>query len=474
MLELPPIPEEVVHLVTIDSPVSSEFDKRLQQTKTDFVELQKLCDFYRQKCDTSSFESGEKDAKHENHALAYANAKLVKLIRRHLGLSRDVYTKVYSTLTLTSFFMECAISLKFPVTVNFDGIKPLVVSWFKENKKFQELSMKVQALQAYIQAKGEEKVVKPTAEDCISVLEKPENVNVGMGFSYAGMFEKVFVEYLCASCAMERIDDIARAMSVHVPASEVKDPDPPCRFKITPIRDCPPFVVHKAPRPVPKGFEKWPNLVPLERFYYEMMETMKVRTLEQECILRCALIRIVFDRLYAIDRTLDTSNEEMQEGLAIVRQLRVSDMQVSLPLFDDCTIEIGNLCVENQLAREVSSFIESVSFVTNPYDLAETIYTVSRTIGSMRRTSDPNAEMCFDDFFAIFVVLFSASPPVNSCGIAKLFDVYSSICIPETLKHASTSFCAWVSYVKTFLTDDHPDDIRARINEIKQRNTQCL
>ena len=472
MLELPPIPEEVVQLVTVDSPVGPDLDKKLQQTKAIYAELQKFCEFYRQKSEEhrSCTELPDKELKYENRALKYANGKLVKLIKKHMLLSREIYTKIYGTLTVTAYFMERAISLRFPVTFDLDGIKPLVITMFKENRAFQTVSMRVKSLQAYIQAKSEEKQIKPTLDDCVAVLTKcAESVNASFGYSYETIFDRIFLEYLWECGAMERVDEVARELSVHVPPSEPRESEPQHKIKLALTEECPPFVLHKPPKPVlPKGFLKWPNLVPLERFYYEMMETLKVRTLAQECILRCALIRIVFDRLYLMDRMLDKSNEEMKEGLTMVRRLLVSDMNVSLSLFDDCNIEIGDLATANQLAREVSSFMESVNLVTNTLDLAEAIYIVSQTIGSMRRTSDPNAEMCFDDFFALFVVLFSASPPVNSCGIAELLDVYSTICIPESLKHSSTSFCAWVGYIKKFMSEDHPEKIRDRIAQVKQ------
>jgi hypothetical protein len=58
--------------------------------------------------------------------------------------------------------------------------------------------------------------------------------------------------------------------------------------------------------------------------------------------------------------------------------------------------------------------------------------------------------MCFDDFFAVFAVMFAAAPLVNACGIAELFDVFAFLDYPNSLKHAVTAFCAWVEFIEGF------------------------
>jgi hypothetical protein len=108
------------------------------------------------------------------------------------------------------------------------------------------------------------------------------------------------------------------------------------------------------------------------------------------------------------------------------------------------------------LGNHLQSFQPKIpQFSSSPFDIAESIATVSATISSIARIGKtPDAmEMSFDDFFAVFALVLAAAPPVNACGIAELLAVFDFLDYSQVLKHAVAMFTAWVDFVESFPTN---------------------
>jgi hypothetical protein len=187
--------------------------------------------------------------------------------------------------------------------------------------------------------------------------------------------------------------------------------------------------------------------------YNHIVEAFNADTPEKQGVVRCALLRLVADRLYLIDPLLNSPNDPIKEGLDIIRQLTVDEMHLPTRVFEASRSErVCDLSRTNQVIAEVAAFLEIVQFSCSPFDIAESISTVSSIISGITRfTGGGDAiEMCFDDFFAVFTVVFAAFPLVNACGIAELFAVFRFLDYPRVLNHAVTAFCAWVEFVEEF------------------------
>lgn len=129
--------------------------------------------------------------------------------------------------------------------------------------------------------------------------------------------------------------------------------------------------------------------------------------------------------------------------------MQVGEMGVpSDSVFEDMTEKICDLKTNNDLVIEINKFMDTLNFCNNPWDIAETICTLATTVEGMRKST--GGALCFDDFFSIFIVVFSAEPPATVWGIDRFFEIFAELEIPETLKHAKASFCAWVSYLESF------------------------
>jgi hypothetical protein len=260
-------------------------------------------------------------------------------------------------------------------------------------------------------------------------------------------FDVHLIDYF-TGLGMELVDLAARALSPRFPPIDVFTLKPSnVPFPIRPIVNRRPIPYRRKRSDVLKS----PDYAPLQQLYHHLVETFNADTPEKQGVIRCALLRLIADRLYLIDPMLNTANGAIMEGLKIMRQLRVEEMNLPTLIFESSRSErICDLARSNQVIAEVASFLEIVQFTCSPFDIAESISTVSTTISGITRfaTGETGMEMCFDDFFAVFAVVFAASPLANACGIAELFAVFGFLEYPGILKHAVTAFCEWVEFVE--------------------------
>ena len=483
-IELPPVPDEIAKLLIVGSNNDHNSEKRLHETKLLLAEIHKLVEAVRQKCEAAPTNPPVIETpKHAAHHLIWAQTKLVKLEKRRQVLSRNIYTKVFNIMTLTEYFIERALGSNIPVFMDMEGLKPMIHGMFAENPDWATVKSKIARLTAYVAAhKDDIQFTVPSVDLCAASLEQCANrCDSSRGFAYYAHFDHCLLDYLWYH-GIEAVDRVAQAMS---PMVEMPSPLPrqmnksssssAMRKKSKETGRGSMLLVSPTTRAnmrVRKNCVRASNVESLIEMYESLEKLFRADTVEKEIVLGCALIRIVFDRMYVIDPMLQTGNNGIQQGLDIVRRLKVTDMDVPAGVFENEDVEIRDLCAKNTVIREVLEFADSLNFCGNPFDIAETVYTVSNTINGLQKLSEPNMEICFDDFFSVFVVLFCASPPANSCGIAMLLDAHSYLELPTPLKHAATSFCAWVGYLRSFPTQEHSPEMQAKVNAALEQLTR--
>ena len=477
-IELPPVPDEVAKLLIVGSNNEHNYEKRLHETKSLLSEIHKWTEVFRKKCEPVASEPSVGEIpKFAAPHLVWAKHKLARLQEKQQLLARNIYTKVFSVLTLTEFFIERALESKIPVFMNLDGIKPMMQSMFEQDPEWIKVKFRIGAMHAFVDAHKDDIVMSgPSVDLCIRVLDECSNrCDASKGFAYYSFFDKCLLDYLWCE-ELDAVDRVARALS---PMVDPPEPAPQQMRKSTSSSSMKQkgevgSLVLVSPKAranmrVKKNCVRASVVEPFLSMYERLGKLFRVDNIEKEIVLMCAFVRIVFDRMYLIDPTLQSGNGVIQRGLDIVRCLKVTDMDVPTGVFENEDVEIGHVCEKNTVIREVLQFADSLNFCSNPLDITETVYTISNTIHGLQKLSEPNMDICFDDFFSVFVVLFSASPPVNACGIAHLLDAHAYIELPQSLKHAAASFGAWVSYLQSFPVEEHSPEMKEKIDKIVAR-----
>jgi hypothetical protein len=285
--------------------------------------------------------------------------------------------------------------------------------------------------------------------------------DVQKDFAYPSTFDDVLLGFLIGR-RIARVDEVATGLSPHIPGPE-DEPPAPVEFPF-PVR---PLIARKGRAPILPGTAKIPNPYPFLKLYLSLVRRLRANTPEKQIVLKSALIRIIADRLYLIDPVIRTCDETVCQNLGVVQRLTIGDMQApGLPfgVAPDCVI--GKLGESNQVMKAVSHYIEGLQFDRSPLDLAEKLSMVCATIDGMNGSAGKNMDLCFDEFFAIFLVMFSVCPPVNVTGISYLFSVFGCLEYSPVFKHAITSFSAWASFMNGFLNEAHPPQVREKIDAI--------
>jgi hypothetical protein len=381
----------------------------------------------------------------------FLEGEISHCMRQRAVLARSIFANLFTWLSITTMcFREC-FEAKMAVTFDFDSFDELASRQFTSNAEYQQLNRRIFSLEALLaRSASEPKTVTQLARiGAKSLIASAWHYNGQRDFSYSSAFDVHLYEYFVVM-GMELVDLAAQALSPHLPPIAeftLKSATP--TFSVRPIVARKPAPYFSKRTPITKS----PDFGPLQRLYIHLVDAFSADTPEKQGAIRCSLLRLVADRLYLIDPLLNLPNDSIQEGLDIIRQLRVEEMNLPTRIFESSLADrICDLPRTNHVIGEVASFLEITQFSCSPFDIAESISTVSTIISGLTRSGQGHdvMELCFDDFFAVFAVVFAASPIINSCGIAELFAVFSFLDYPGVLKHAVTAFCAWVEFVEEF------------------------
>jgi hypothetical protein len=448
----PPIPEALVSSVSFGSPHQLDSQRFLRQMRKSMSRLDRLVNEYRLKSEASPSDCKFAGAA-RTPALQFLQIELARLHRQHQVEARGVFADLFTWLSITSLCFRSCFDAKLFVSFDFTAIDRITEEAFRKNAAYQAARARVLALEAALSRVPPERktLAQITRIAAQSLKCAATKYSQHREFAYSSAFDGHLLDYL-AAIGMDEVDRVAQAISPHLTALTFSVPPVNVSFKVRPLL-ARRSTSQKLNRP---GWVKRPELEPLNQLYLRVIEALSADTPEKQVVVKCALLRIVADRLYLVDPLLNAPNASIEHGLTMIRQMKVEDMHVSDGLWDSSRHElIGDLPHTNAVISEVASFLDGMQFSTSPFDIAEAIATVSTTIHAMARTEgEKGLDMCFDEFFAIFVVLFAAAPPINAVGIAELFGVFAGLEFPGVLKHAVTAFCAWVEFVEGFRGSD--------------------
>jgi hypothetical protein len=461
-VEFPVIPDDIVPYVHVG--IGNPGDTDLKATRSSLSKLQSLCETYRLTLEPTSSARTLAAIKPRPVSVQqlFLERKLGSLQDRCARISRQIHATIFNSIAVTCIFIEKALQNNISVTIDLESIEKLETEAIEGNLTFQKCRKRADLLSSHLEF-GIGSLPRVTGEICASLLESnAAQADVQKGFAYQSSFDDALWDF-CVKHGIKKLDKIARALSPYIAGRECEAPAP-VGFPFAVV----PLITGKRATPcrIP-GAVKNPNPYPFLEFYLTLVNRFHADTTEKQLVLKSALIRIVADRLYLIDPILRTSDVAVNKTITIIQQLTIGDMQASaLPFGVTPDVVIGKLGESNQVMKAVSHYIEALEFDRSPLDLAEKLSMVCATIDGMSGSLGKSMEISFDDFFATFFVMFSVCPPVNVTGIAHWLLVFDFLEYTSRFKHAITSFCAWASFLEGFLNEQHPPELRQKIDGI--------
>jgi hypothetical protein len=395
--------------------------------------------------------------------LLFLQHKLATLQDRRAKLSRQIRASIFNSLAVACIFIEKALQNNIPVAVDVEPIRHLETELTDADFTLTKCAKRIAILTSHLDF-AMANLPRINGKICASILESNAGLaDIQKGFAYRSSFDDALWDF-CVRHGLKTLDKIAVALSPRIAGKE-GEPPPPVEF---PFPVVPLLSSKRRSQCRIAGAVKAPNPYPFQTFFLTLVTRFNADTTEKQIVLKSALIRIIADRLYLIDPILRTSDDVVNTNVRIIQQLTIGDMAAPADPFGVTPdVVIGRLGESNQVMGAVSHYIEALQFDRSPLDLAEKLSMVCDTIDGMSGAAGKSMEVSFDDFFAIFLVMFSVCPPENVTGMAHWFAVFDFLEYSPRFKHSVTSFCAWASFLEGFLKENHPPEIRQKIEAIQ-------
>jgi hypothetical protein len=465
-LELIPLPSEVVGLITLGDPLSSNLEELLQGSRDALAHVESRMRRCQDVWNSVSQATPNVPFSSVLHLWVtpqsrFLRGKLDKSDRQWRTGCLKVYAEMLNILSITSLMMRQCITSEIPVNCARHGWESIREQLQARTPGVKKHLFRSRALRSFLMREKSRKsssLSDPGPDVLNSLAERSEICCSSVAF------EGFVLDYLLDS----ELNMVARSLSPRFPASEQTE-------AVSPSQDS--GVLQMMQRSASRfrlsaGMCKCPDSAPLVSLYHSLVDHFSADTSAKQNILKWAFVSVVSDRLYCIDSILDIPNHAILRPLRIIGELTVSDIQVPAGYFKDQET-IKSLPESHAAVREIAKVLEGLQFRRSPLEIAEDLSQVETMIRDMGTDSRQGMELTFDTFFVLFIVVVSAAPPQNAVGIGQLLDVFGFLDYPFPSCHAVTTFSAWLSYVETFLGQDHPPELASKISGLLNASSLC-
>ena len=436
-----PIPVECANYVILLPPDSEEGQLAFEQIKDQIGMIDKLM----QVC----LEESEKERpllfNMESISERKKTIPLVNACEEILfSLQKEIveYTEAYfmgfaaKVSQLTHFLIDCE-SHKCSARIDFDGFRHHIEKQYMEDQIVISLKQrKIPSLDRFAKRfRYSPRYPDIPKEQLIAALkENSKSIQEAIEYSPHGAFDDLFFFYIMSNDKLDEFDDI-----------------------------CINIMNDKNPK-----FYNFSAVSQLIASYYFLFEAQTTRS---RIVIKSSIIRIFFDRFYVYNHlaltpngsTTDLSSRFLQFE-RICKKVREStprengiNSKLLLPNTFDTPFFASYS--DNIHIKEALRHLSMVQFFNNPIDILDSVFKALKCSELFVKSNekshkniknnecDAGSSMSFDEFFPLFLTIFSMSPPVNSLEIHSFLIKMSGIDQSSALDFAKMIFISTVGYL---------------------------
>jgi hypothetical protein len=213
------------------------------------------------------------------------------------------------------------------------------------------------------------------------------------------------------------------------------------------------------------------DLSPVSKLIGLFVQLLKPKNVNEATVIKSAVYRLFFDRLYLKNQAWidgESDHRRFNSHCNRIRWLTPRQMQIPEKLMkpDMMDLSFASLVQRSAHLQNAIALLTSIQFMIDPIEIMTTIFlalksgeefvkqnTFENRFGQWVSMFDRDkvvkgsGNLAFDDFFPMFCLIFSLSPPVNSVAIAELLSKLSGAVLSPALDFAKLFFTSTVQYV---------------------------
>ena len=500
-----PISVECASFVILLPPNSKQGNEAVSHFKSSLKKMEELHQSYENLIANHTQKQYTFCINSNNPKLLFCAAKLEKLNSKYQKSYKEFYEWAKDLANqIITFLRDCLSNEACSVVCKYDEFKKSIKTEFNNNKVLTKYKKHILMLDNY--AKALEKTNK-TQEVSLSELKTQlsyaaESVNPSLNFAPSSNFENLFLEYLESTKMILNFEKLAKKIiannnNIITP----KNADPlrnrmPKATKFTPSsllsnsystqdefqralitekqKDLSIFQSSSKKIKVEKNKLSL-DLYDVGTLIKIFFRKFSVKKSTEQSVICCAVIRILFDKLYLIKPSFLYSEDDSYlffEKCEILKCLTPSDLGIGKSLIKEellnvpCSIIYGN----SNTIQESFSNLKTIMFLANPIDM---IYQAFRCLKQIEVFSSENCleqkygqfasmftdkffqyEMSFDDVFSIFISIVSNSPPANYKDVCNFINSVQNLKFSSPLEYAKTLLTSAYDYISEININD--------------------
>ena len=173
-------------------------------------------------------------------------------------------------------------------------------------------------------------------------------------------------------------------------------------------------------------------------------------------VMRCAIIRILFNIYYQKNEDMFYENSLSQTFLAScdeISNMNLYDLGVNNSIFHETLFEnmiIKDILTYNNFFRDAIDTFTLLQFYNNPLDISFLCFTIINNIDNglqLLLKIKESPQLSFDDMFSFFISCLSLNPISSPLGVHKFMNIFSDLKISDSLTYAKTFLTASIKHL---------------------------
>ena len=179
----------------------------------------------------------------------------------------------------------------------------------------------------------------------------------------------------------------------------------------------------------------------------------------QRLVLTYAINRVFFDEIALVPGYFlfsEIGSEEFNRKCAILKKKTPVELEISPSLMKPEMMDkpFDEIVENSEQLLESSRNLNSIHFITNPYDITYTAFKAIKLIDNFvvnNKGLDPgkagSSNMSFDDVFSLFCPVMAIDPPKNCVSLADFFSRIDGLSFSSSLDFAKLLVSSSVDYI---------------------------